>query len=278
MTVRQALALAGAAFCASGIEEASLESELLLRYVLKTDRVQLFLRLDEELSPAHEEAYKKLIARRQKGEPAAYITHNREFYGRDFYVDSRVLIPRPETELLVAIALEHAGKHAVQTIADIGTGCGNIAICLAIHLPQTQIYATDISAEALEVARLNIARHKINNVQLRQGSFLEPLPEPVNIIVSNMPYVRHPELHLVNTVGFEPVLALDGGENGLEVISRLCRQVKNKLKPDSILLLEIGAGQKEVIVNLLQELFPSAKIEVTADPGGIERVVGLFLQ
>jgi release factor glutamine methyltransferase len=275
--LRQALTLAISILTAGGIEEASLESEILLRHVLKLDRVQLYLSLDKELSTEQEASYLEIISRRRKGEPSAYITHSREFYGLDFYVDSRVLIPRPETELLVAKALEYAQKHQIETIADIGTGCGNIAICLAVHLPQARIYATDISTGALEVARFNCSRHGVNNIQLLHGSLLEPLPEPVDIIVSNMPYIKQSELRLVNSAQFEPQLALDGGENGLEVISRLCQQVHNKLRPGGCLLLEIGVGQREAVVSLLQELFPAARIATTRDLAEIERVVGLIL-
>ena len=130
-SLRQALAYARETLVKSVVEEASLESEILLRYVLKTSKVQLHLDLDKELTDEQVSTYSHLIARRTKGEPVAYITNNREFYLMDFYVDSRVLIPRPETELLVTKTLEYANKHSIETVADIGTGCGNIAISLA---------------------------------------------------------------------------------------------------------------------------------------------------
>lgn len=277
MNVGQALAHARVFLTAGGVEDASLESEILLRHALKLDRVQLYLNLDGQLSREQEVAYNELVSRRQKGEPSAYITQHREFYGLDFYVDSRVLIPRPETELLVDKALEFAQKHRIKSIADIGTGCGNIAISLAINLPHARVYATDISSDVLEVARLNCVTHKVQNIQLLQGNLLEPLPEPVDIIVSNLPYVKQTDLHKVNTSGFEPTLALDGGENGLDKITQLCKQVNGKLRPGGGLLLETGIGQKEAVVHLLQNLFPSAKIDVYKDPAGIERVVELLL-
>jgi release factor glutamine methyltransferase len=273
VTVIQALAFARATLTAGGIEEAPLESEILLRHVLKIDRLKLYLSTETELSRAQEDTFRELITRRRKGEPAAYITGNREFYGLDFYVDSRVLIPRPETELLVTMALEYARENRVEKIADIGTGCGNIAICLAMNLPHTRIYATDISSEALKVARMNCGKYGVSNVQLLHGNLLEPIPEAVDIIVSNMPYVKQSELCNVNTSGCEPAMALDGGKDGLEVITRLCEKVDDRLHPGGCLLLEIGIGQKEAVASLLQRLFPSATIEVTRDLGGIERVV-----
>jgi release factor glutamine methyltransferase len=142
-----------------------------------------------------------------------------------------------------------------------------------VNLPGTRFYATDISADALEVAQFNAKRHGVNHITFLQGSLLEPLPGPVDIIVSNLPYVRQSELKLVNTAGFEPVLALDGGEQGLDMISQLCHQAMNKLNSGGCLLLEIGVGQREVVVKQLKSLFPRALIEVFRDPGGVDRVV-----
>ena len=154
--------------------------------------------------------------------PAAYITGHREFYGLDFAVNSSVLVPRPETELLVEKALELARERSLSTIADIGTGCGAIAVSLAVNLPQTRIYATDISAPALEVALSNCRKHGVTDrVTLLEGDMLAPLPEPVDLIVANLPYVREPEMTGVNTLGFEPPLALNGGPDGLDKICYL---------------------------------------------------------
>ncbi len=278
MMVKQALGHGRETLITHNIEDSGLESELLLRHTLKIDRVQLYLTLDRELSPQQSETYWRLIQRRLDGEPSAYLTGHREFYGLDFYVDASVLIPRPESELLVEKALEIAQNQAVSTIADVGTGCGAIAISLALNLPQAKIYATDISAAALEVARANCRKHGVEDrVCLLEGDMLDPLPEPVDLIVANLPYVREAELPGVNTRDFEPSLALDGGEGGLEKIRRLCVQGKGKLCPGGSLLLEIGRGQSRAMVSFLRRLFPSAKIEVTPDLSGIDRVVSLVL-
>jgi release factor glutamine methyltransferase len=256
------------------IEDAPLEAELLLRHVLKIDRTRLYLDLEKELSPEDEKAFRELVERRLKGEPSAYIVGHREFYGRDFYVNHHTLIPRPESELLVERALRLATTQRISTIADIGTGCGAIVISLALELPQAKIYATDISPAALKMAEANCRQHGLaDRVILLKGDMLEPIPEPVDLIVANLPYVRNAEL--ASTL--EPTLALDGGIEGTEVIARLCRQAKEKLVESGAMLLEVGQGQSRTITSLLECLFPKAAIEVFKDLASIDRVVSLSL-
>jgi len=276
VTLIQALNHAREILVANNVEDASLESELLLRHALKISRVQLYQNLNQELKPKQEKTFRELIKRRLSGEPTAYITGHREFYGSDFYVDFNALIPRPESELLVERALALAQNRPISTIAEIGTGGGAIAISLALNLPQAKIYATDISAPALKVALFNCQKHGVlNRIHLLQGDMLDPLPEPVDLIIANLPYVKEPELCCLTD--FEPRLALNGGADGLDKIRQLCRQVSYKLRPDGCLLLEIGQGQGRAVTTLLHSLFPSAKIEVIPDLGGIERVVSLTL-
>ena len=276
MTLKQALGHARELLAANNVEDASLESELLLRHALKVSRVQLYQDLNRELKPEQEETFWELVKRRLDGEPTAYITGHREFYGFDFYVDPNVLIPRPESELLVEKALALAQNRPISTIAEIGTGCGAIAVSLALNLPQTKIYATDISPPALKVAQFNCQKHgMLDRIYLLQGDMLDPLPEPVDLIIANLPYVREPEVPRLTN--FEPRLALDGGAGGLEKIRQLCRQVSYKLRPDDYLLLEIGQGQARAVTTLLHSRFPSAEIEVIPDLSGIERVISLTL-
>ena len=276
MTLKQALSRAREILVVNNVEDARLESELLLRHALKIDQIQLYQDLNRELKPEQEKTFWELIRRCVNGEPTAYITGHREFYGFGFCVDPSVLIPRPESELLVEKALAMAQNRPISTIAEIGTGCGAIAISLALNLPQTKIYATDISTPALKVALFNCQKHGVlNRIYLLQGDMLDPLPEPVDLIIANLPYVREPELPRLTS--FEPRLALDGGADGLEKIHQLCRLVSYKLRPDGCLLLEIGQGQGTEVTTLLRSLFPSAKIEVAPDLSGIERVVSLAL-
>lgn len=260
---------------ANNIDNAPLEGELLLRQTLKINRVQFYQNPAQQITLEQQDILQKLLERRLNGEPAAYINGYREFYGLDFYVNKDVLIPRPETEHLVENTVSLGQKYRKPLIADIGTGCGIIAISLALNLPQAKIYAADISAPALKVARFNCYKHRVvDRIRLLNGDLLEPLPKPVDFIVANLPYVRQSEL---DTSSFEPAAALDGGIDGLEIISRLCRQVNGKLIPGGCLLLEIGQGQKEAVTALLDSLFPAADIEVTPDLNGIDRVVSMTL-
>jgi release factor glutamine methyltransferase len=261
----------------SDIETPALESEVLLRHILGIDRVQLYLDLEKDLQPNDEVKFKQLVERRLLGEPLAYIIRRREFFGLDFYVDERVLIPRPESEHLVEEALKLAKERPFLTVADIGTGSGAIAISLAMHLLQVKVFATDISSSALEVARLNSQRHGVQDrIVLLQGDLLDPLTEPVDIIIANLPYVRDADMAETASPGYEPSLALRAGERGLDQITRFSLKVKYKLRPGGCLLLEIGMGQSRDVRALLHGLFPSTEIEVIPDLGGIDRVVKML--
>ena len=274
MTLKQALKRAREALVAQDIEDASLESEVLLRHVLHINRVQLYQDLDRELLNEQFEAYLGLVERRLKGEPSAYITGHREFYGIDFCVDPRVLIPRPESELLVERALMLAQRKTITSIADVGTGCGALAVSLALQLPSVRVYATDISPEALEVAGANCRKHGVlERIELIHCEMVDAVPEPVDLIVANLPYVRTEDITSMS--GFEPHLALDAGADGLDRIRRLCLEVNSKLRPGGALLVEIGKGQGKAVADLLRGVFPAARIEITPDLAGIERVVSL---
>jgi release factor glutamine methyltransferase len=274
LIIKQALRRARDVLTQNGVEDAPLEGELLLRHTLKISRVQLYIDLEKELAPRQEETFRRLLERRLGGEPSAYITGRREFYGLDFKVNPGVLIPRPESELLVETALSIAKNHPLAIIADIGTGSGALAISLALGLPRAKIYATDISAAALETASVNCRKHGVSGrVRLLEGNLLEPLPEPVDIIVANLPYVSWSDLN----PGLEPPLALDGGADGTETIKQLCQQAGGKLKGGGSLLLEIGQGQRKAVTAILHNIFPGGDIEVMPDLGGIDRVVLLSL-
>ncbi len=278
MTLKQAIHHARGSLAAENIEDALLESELLLRHTLKISQTQLYIDFGRELSPKQEKIFWNLVKRRLKGEPTAYIIGHREFFGHDFQVNPDVLIPRPESELLVENAIQIAQNRSGFTIAEIGTGCGAIAISLTLSLPKAKIYATDISASAIKVARANCQKHGVTKkIRLLLGDMLDPLPEPVDLIAANIPYVRESELPVHFPVNSEPRLALDGGPDGLEKIRRLSHQLNDKLSSEGYLLLEIGQGQKKAITTTLSNLFPSAEIDVTPDLAGIDRVVSLHL-
>ena len=278
MNVKEVLDDARKVLTDSNIEDAPLEAEVLLRDTLKKDRVGLYLALDDELSTEQQNAFRDRLARRLDDEPTAYIIGHREFYGRDFLVDASVLVPRPETELLVEKALEIVRKHRLSVIAEVGTGCGAVAISLALELPHVRVYATDISASALEVARANSRKHGVSDrVRLLSSDLLGALPEPVEMVVANLPYVRESDLPRSGPVSREPRLALDGGTDGLDKIRRLCSQAKAVPGSGGYLLLEVGEGQARAVSAFLHGLFPPAFIEVTPDLSGIDRVVSMML-
>jgi len=278
VTLKQVLHRAREVLATNSIEDASLEGEILLRHALRVDRVRLYSERDRELSAEQEEGFWHLIQRRLSGEPTAYIIGHREFYGFDFYIDRRVLIPRPETELLVETALKLAQTRTIAAIADIGTGCGAIAISLALNLPRIKIYASDVSADALEVARINCQKHGVvDRIQLLHGDMLGPLPGPVDLITANLPYVTKEEISRSGLGDFEPRIALDGGADGLDKIRLLYQQVTDKLNHRGCMLLEIGQGQSRAVTSLIQRCFPSASVEVIPDLQGIERIVSLCL-
>ncbi len=255
----------------NNIDDASLESELLIRYAMGYSRIQYYQNTEHEITAEQWNIIQSIAQRRLTGEPTSYITGNKEFYGLDFYVNKDVLIPRPETEHLVDKALVLARKYDNPFIADIGTGSGAIAVSLAVNLPRAKIIATDISFDALKTADINCHKHKVNNrVILLQGNLLEPLPHKADIIAANLPYVRKEDIPASTC---EPMLALDGGDDGLDVIRLLCRQVPDKINTGGHLLLEIGLGQKDSVFEILNGVSDIKDMEILQDLRGIGRVV-----
>ncbi len=280
MTLRKALQSITRTLSDATIDNARVEAELLVGHVLSMSRTQLYTAPERELTPAETEHLAGLVRRRLDREPTPYILGHCRFYGTEVHVDERALIPRPETELLVEKAVEIAGRlhdpGRQISIADIGTGCGAIAVSLALALPEAGIYATDISAPALEVARKNCRRYGVDDrVRLLAGNLLEPLPHPVDMIVANLPYVRSADLAALSREirDFEPTMALDGGEDGLDIIREMLEQVPSKLNDRGCMLLEIGAGQAGAVTSLVDAHFPHADVELVPDLAGIPRVV-----
>ena len=279
MIIGEALHKASKTLAADSFEEASLEAEILLMHVLGIDRAKLYAVLGEELSEGDAEVLAQLVNRRLTNEPVAYIVGHREFFGYDFHVASGVLIPRPESELLVEETLDFVRGYFPEEdpiVAEIGTGSGAIAISLALILPKAEIYATDISASALEIARVNCERHGVQDrVHLLEGDVLAPLPEPVDIIIANLPYIGDEELdELGDEIRmFEPLEALAGGGDGLDKVRQLLVKVDEKLRPEGLVLLEIGYVQRGAAASLRLLLPPAASVELVKDLGGRERVL-----
>jgi release factor glutamine methyltransferase len=257
--------------------EARLEAEVLLYHAMGVDRATLYSGLTPPPPTSTVALFESLMARRLSGEPVAYITGTREFYGLTFRVGPGVLIPRPETELLVERALAAVSQVARPAIADIGCGSGCVGIALAAHLPGASVWAIDLSEAAVASASENAARHGLSGrVTTLHGDLLAPLPARVNLIVANLPYINARDLaNLPASIArFEPLLALDGGASGLDHIQRLVDQAPPCLCPGGSLLLEVGYDQAGAVAELLRPRFPGATVGSWRDLGGHIRVVG----
>lgn len=284
MTAVEALSLVRKRLRAAHIESAPQEARLILCHVLDVSSAQLYTERERKLSEAQDAHFRAILQRRARREPLAYILNTCEFYGHEFYVDPRVLIPRPETELLVDLAIQSVTSHkgdGVVSVADIGTGSGAIAVSLALGLHRSRVYATDTSLAALQVAWINVRRYGLEDrIALVQGNLVEAVSEPVDVIVANLPYVSDRELGTlaVEIAAFEPRVALYGGPDGLEQIRGLLEGARTKLKPGAEILLEIGQGQARPTREAAARSLPGATINIVPDPAGIERVVHAVLQ
>lgn len=250
-TIRRVLEWTRGHFEKQKVDDARLTSEILLSHVLATPRVKLYMDLDRPLTKDELTTYRGLIQRRLGGEPTQYLVGTREFYGRKFAVDARVLIPRGETELLVEAVLHDVKKDAPSRVLDLCTGSGCIAVSIAAERPQASVWASDLSPAALEVARTNAATHAVDGrVTFFEGDLFKAVPAGAtfDVIVSNPPYVKSGEIAgLQREVQKEPRTALDGGADGLQIIDRLLADAKGFLKPGGLLALEIGEDQGEAL-------------------------------
>lgn len=262
-----------------GIESARLDAELLLAFLLKKDRLNLYISYDQPLTQKEIQAYKDLIRRRLSGEPVAYILGEKFFLKWRFKVTPEVLIPRPETELLVEKAVRCAESRGGRGhLLDLGVGCGAVAVSLAHYLQDSLIDAVDLSPQAVEVARENsIALGLDERITFYTGDLFTPLPEARKGgymgIVSNPPYVPTKEISLLSQeVQSEPRLALDGGEDGLGVLRRILFKAREYLSPDGFLAFEHGAGQS---ASLQQMAYQSGFRTVFSYPdhAGLDRVM-----
>ena len=262
---------------ATGCDTPRLDAEVLLAHVLRQDRAWLYAHPEYALSPDQLGDYQVLIARRAEREPVAYLIGHKEFFGLDFAVTPGVLIPRPETERLVEVALRIGGASpAPIALADVGTGSGAIAVTLAVHMPAAHVFAADVSAAALAVARHNAARHGVaDRVHCLQADLLTPLKGAFQLIVANLPYLSRADLAAAppEVAHWEPRPALDGGPDGLAAIRRLLTMVVDRLRPAGALLAEIGAGQGADVLALAHHHLPGAMVEIVQDYAGLDRLL-----
>ena len=250
-----------------------LDAELLLAHMLGTTRTHILTRLRDPFPDAHTPHWQSMLAQRACGRPIAYITHQREFYGLDFYVDDRVLVPRPETELLVDIARTAAATLSPHCVVDIGTGSGCIAVTLAVHQVAPQVIAVDISPDALAVAQHNARHHACTDTLQFVCGDLCTMLAPVPLIVSNPPYTLLDDID-ANVRDHEPHLALiGGGADGADYYRRLAQLLPQHLARPGVFAGEIDPRQADVVVAAMQAQLPHAHISVHADLAGWARVV-----
>lgn len=256
----------------AGLPAGQLEAEVLLAHVLGVNRAWLFAHPEREIPSDEAAAFIRLLARRERGEPLAYLTGTREFWSLSLRVTPDVLIPRPETELLVETALRHIPEGADWRVADLGTGCGAVAIAIAVERPRCELHATDCCPAALQVAADNVEQHAAGRVQLHLGSWLEPLDGRFRVIVSNPPYVAANDPHLSEgDCRFEPRGALTPGADGMEAIRHIVDNALPRLEPGGLLAFEHGHDHGAASRTLLNE-FGYRDVRTFRDLEGRERV------
>lgn len=272
MTIQDMLQQASARI-APVSDSASLDAQILLCAVLDVARSYVLAHPERELSSAEAAHMEALVTRRAAGEPVAYILGRRAFYDRELMVTPRVLIPRPETELLLEQALAFVKGRPQAQVVDVGTGSGALAVTLAANCPWAQIYATDISPDALVIARQNAVEQGAN-VTFYEGDLLQPLIERglnADVVMANLPYIATDALPGLAVSRYEPLLALDGGPDGLDIIRRLLDQIP-QVYP-ALVLLEIGANQGAAALALVQARLQPQTVTVIQDYAGLDRIV-----
>jgi release factor glutamine methyltransferase len=291
MTLAEELRKASTRLLTAGIEDPRLEAEVLVQYALGIEREELFARLQEAMRPELQAEYESLVNRRLGHEPTAYIVGHKEFFGLDFQCSPTTLIPRPETELLVETAIDWVNEPRVKvrgsgvkgqarveelSILDVGTGSGAIAVSLAKHLPQALILATDISADALTVAKRNaLAQCVANRITFVCGSLLETLTGRFDLIAANLPYIPTRTYNTLPTEirEHEPEVALRAGRRGTALIETMLSQAIDHLAPGGMILAEHAWNQGRVLRDAATNHFPTADIETRRDLAGIERLL-----
>ena len=250
-----------------------LEAELLLSHALKISRSILFAFPERLINPEHQQLIAQLIQRRVAGEPIAYILQEKEFWSLPLKVTADTLIPRPETELLVELVLQLLPPNQLQSVADLGTGSGAVALAIAKERPPWQLIATDQSAAALDVARQNAVRLELSNVNFYSGSWCAALPRrDLHAIVSNPPYIAEDDAHLSNgDLRFEPQSALVAGKEGLNALRVIIEEAGHFLLPGGWLLLEHGYNQAEAVMNLMRKA-GFTHMRTQQDLAGLDRV------
>ncbi len=261
----------------SGSLSPHLDAEVIMAFLLEKDRSYLFMYPEKEISPSIYEKYLSLIESRKKGKPVSYIVENQEFMNLDFFVNEKVLIPRPDTEILVETIVNALKEKSTKTrILDLGCGSGAISVSLAYYLPLASVWGVDISEEALKVSQKNALRHGVHKrTSFLLGDLYEPLREKYSIIISNPPYIPSKDIDAlqIEVSKHEPRMALDGGSDGLSFYRRIILETPKYILDLGTLYLEIGHDQAQSIVDLMSERDDYFDIEVIQDLAGRDRVI-----
>lgn len=276
ITIGEALARATAALRAQRTETARLDGEVLLAHVMARSRASLLAHGDEPLPPRERAAFEGLIARRARGEPVAHLTGQRDWYDLSLRITPAVLTPRPETEGLLERALAWARGRQIHVAVDVGTGSGALAIALArvLVLPASHVYATDISPDALAVARDNAGAVGVADaITFVRGDLLAAVPGPIDLIVANLPYIGAEEYRgLQRDVRlYEPRLALVGGAQGHELLARLLHEATTRLAAGGAIFAELGPPQADPAASAARYAFPTAEVRLERDDAGLLR-------
>ncbi len=257
------------------VEDTSIISRILMQYVLKIDRNKLIINKNDNVDINKENEYKEYIEKIIKGKPVQYITNNQEFMKLNFYVDENVLIPQPDTEILVEKVIKSIDIMENIEILDMCTGSGCIGISLAKNIKNTKVTLVDISKEAIEIAKKNAIQNEVENkITFIQSDMFENVKGKFDIIVSNPPYIKTNIIQTLDKqVQNEPHIALDGGEDGLDFYKILINEAHKYLKKDGKIFLEIGYDQKQEVENLVKQSKHYKKIETIKDLSQNDRVI-----
>ncbi len=277
-TIEAVLRWATEDFRARGLDKPLLDAQVLLAHALGASRTQLIIDAKKPLAPEELARFRDMVKRRRAHEPVAYVLGAREFYGRSFRVDKRVLVPRPDTETLVdgALARTEACSMSMRAL-DLCTGSGCVAITLAKQRPTARVHATDVSADALAVAADNAQRLGAYNLSFSRGDLFDAVPSglpPFDVVTANPPYIATAEIATLSRDihEHEPRLALDGGADGLSLVRRVVAGAPDVLAPGGVLAVEVGAGEAPAVARLFEER-GFLRVTITRDYGRIERVV-----